>query len=96
VIKLKKFRYIKYLLEPLKANNDVGRTELLFAPGIERGIHNRQVLKFQPSVTSRVIFHHLIPLIIIKYLNISVQMSLMIHISGLDNYKCTFNADGIE
>ena len=43
------------------------RTQLLFATGIEGGIHDRQVLKYQPSVTSRVIFHHLIPLIIIEY-----------------------------
>ena len=48
------------------------RTQLLFATGIERGIHDRQVLKYQPSVTSRVIFHHLIPLIIIEYHEISV------------------------
>ena len=32
----------------------IGRTQLLFATGIERGIHERQVLKYQPSVTSRV------------------------------------------
>ena len=42
-------------------------TRLLNATGIEGGIHNPQVLKYQPSVTSRVIFYHLIPLIIIKY-----------------------------
>ena len=42
-------------------------TQLLIATGIERGIHDCQVLKYQPSVTSRVIFHHLIPLIIIEY-----------------------------
>ena len=45
----------------------IRRTQLLFATGIERGIHDRQVLKYQPSVTSRVIFHHLIPLMIIEY-----------------------------
>ena len=44
-----------------------GRTQLLFATGIERGIHDHQVLKYQPSVTSRMIFHRLIPLIIIEY-----------------------------
>ena len=43
------------------------RTQLLFATGIDRGIHNRQVLKYQPSVTSRVIFHHLIQIITIEY-----------------------------
>ena len=42
-------------------------TQLFFATGIEGGIHHRQVLKYQPPVTSRVIFHHLIPLMIIKY-----------------------------
>ena len=42
-------------------------TQLLFATGIERGIHDCQILKYQPSVTSRVIFHHLIPLINIEY-----------------------------
>ena len=45
----------------------IKRTQLLFATGIERGIHNRQVLKYQALVTSRVAFHHLIPLIIIEY-----------------------------
>ena len=44
-----------------------GRTQSLFATGIEGGIHDRQVLKYKPSVTSRVIFYHLIPLIIIEY-----------------------------
>ena len=42
-------------------------TQLPFATGIEGGIHECQVLKYQPLVTSRVIFHDLIPLIIIKY-----------------------------
>ena len=42
------------------------RTQLLFATGIEHGNHDRQVLKYQPLVTSKVIFHHLIPLIIIE------------------------------
>ena len=34
-------------------------TQLLFATGIEGGIHDRQVLKYQPSVTSRLIFQYL-------------------------------------
>ena len=42
-------------------------TQLLNVTGIEGGIHDRQVLKYQPSVTSRVIFHHLIRLILIEY-----------------------------
>ena len=50
-------------------------TQLLFATGIEGGIHDRQVLKYQPSVTSRVIFHHLIPIIIIEYKNISLEIT---------------------
>ena len=50
-------------------------TQLLNAIGIEGGIHDHQVLKYQPSVTSRVIFHHLIPLIIIKYWNISLDVT---------------------
>ena len=32
----------------------IRRTQLLFATGIERGIHYRQVLKYQPLVTSRL------------------------------------------
>ena len=36
----------------------IKRTQLLFATGIERGIHDRQVLKYQPLVTSRLIFLH--------------------------------------
>ena len=43
------------------------RIQSLFATGIERGIQDHQVLKYQPSVTPRVIFYHLIPSIIIKY-----------------------------
>ena len=50
-------------------------TRLLFATGIEHGIHNRQVLKYRPSVTSRLIFHHLIPSMIIKYQNISLDVT---------------------
>ena len=34
-------------------------TRLLFATGIELGIHNRQVLKYQPLVRSRLIFQYL-------------------------------------
>ena len=33
-------------------------TQSLFSTGIERGIHNHQVLKYQPSVTSRLIFQY--------------------------------------
>ena len=43
------------------------RTQLLNATSIEGDIYDCKVLKYQPSVTSRVIFHHLIPSIIIKY-----------------------------
>ena len=51
------------------------RTQLLFATGIECAIDNCQVLKYQLSVTSRVIFHHFISLIIIKYWNISLDVT---------------------
>ena len=50
-------------------------TQLLNATGIEGGIHDCQFLIYQPSVTSRVIFHHLIPLIIIKYQYISLDVT---------------------
>ena len=45
----------------------IKRTQLLFATSIEGGIHDSQVLKYQPSVTSRVISYHFASLIIIKY-----------------------------
>ena len=45
----------------------IRRTQYLFVTGIEGGIHDRQVLIYQPSVTSRVIFQHLIPLIMTRY-----------------------------
>ena len=50
-------------------------TQLLNPTGIEGGIHNGQVLKYPPSVTSREIFHHLIPIIIIRYQNISLDVT---------------------
>ena len=34
-------------------------TQLLFATGIEGGIHDCQVQKYQPYVTSRLIFQYL-------------------------------------
>ena len=34
------------------------RTQLLFATGIERGITDYQVLKYQPLVTFRLIFQY--------------------------------------
>ena len=40
----------------IKAHNR--RTQLLFATGIERGIHDCQVLKYQPLVTSRLMFQY--------------------------------------
>jgi len=36
----------------------IKRTQLLFATGIEHGIHDRQVLKYQPLVKSRLIFQY--------------------------------------
>ena len=53
----------------------IRRTQLLFATGIEGGIHDRQILKYQSSVTSRVIFHDCIPLVIIKYWIISLDVT---------------------
>ena len=50
-------------------------TQLLFATCIEGGIHDLQVLEYQPSVTSKVIFHNFIPLILIKYWNISPDVT---------------------
>ena len=45
----------------------IGPTQLLNATFKDMDIDDRQILKYQPSVTSRVMFHHLIPLIMIKY-----------------------------
>ena len=46
---------------PNKAHKQLlnGGTQLLNATGIEGGIQDRQVLKYQPSVTSRLIFRYL-------------------------------------
>ena len=44
-----------------------GPTQLLNARFKDMDIDNGQIQNYQPSVTSRVIFHHLIPLIMIKY-----------------------------
>ena len=37
----------------------IRHTQLLFATGIEGGIHDRQVLKYKPSVTFRLMFQYL-------------------------------------
>ena len=37
---------------------DNRRTQLLFATGIECGIHDGQVPKYQPLMTSRLIFQY--------------------------------------
>ena len=37
---------------------DIGHTQLLFATGIEHGIHDREVLTYQPLGTSRLIFQY--------------------------------------
>ena len=42
---------------------------------IDGDIDDRQVWIYQPTVTSRVIFHHLDQLIIIKYWNISLDVT---------------------
>ena len=36
----------------------IRRTQLLFATNIERGIHDHQLMKYQPLVTSRLIFQY--------------------------------------
>ena len=58
---------ILYQIDSSLIDFDIRHTQLLFATGIEHGIHDCQVLEHQPPVTSRVIFHHLIPLMIIEY-----------------------------
>ena len=45
---------------------DNSPSQLLNATFKDEAIDDRQILKYQPSVTSRVIFHHLIPLMVIK------------------------------
>ena len=50
-------------------------TQLLIATGKELDIDDCQVLEYQPSVISRVIFHNLISLIINKYCNISLDVT---------------------
>ena len=42
------------MLSIFRNTHDIRRTKLLFATGIEGGINNCQVLKYQPSVISRV------------------------------------------
>ena len=49
---------IERSMNPLQScviGKDNRHTQLLFATGIEHGIHNRQVLKCQPLMTSRMI-----------------------------------------
>ena len=44
----------------LIVDHDNGRTQLLFATGIDSGIRDCQILKYQPSVTSRHMFQYLV------------------------------------
>ena len=39
-------------------NRFIRHTQLVFATGIERGIQDRQILKYQPLVTCRLIFQY--------------------------------------
>ena len=48
-----------YKVEKKRTHNVyISTTQLLNATGIEGGIHDRQVLKYQPSVTSRLTFQN--------------------------------------
>ena len=47
--------HMKRAIEPTQLLN--GRTQLLFATGIERGIQDLQVLKYQPSEPHISSFH---------------------------------------
>ena len=49
------------------------RTQLLFTTGIERGIHDRQVLKYQPLVTSRLMFQYSMIIDRIRWWNITLD-----------------------
>ena len=51
------------------------RNQLLFATGIERGIHNHRVLKYQPFVTSRLIFQYSMFNNGIKWWNITLDVT---------------------
>ena len=50
-------------------------TQLLNATSIDSDSDDDKVVKYQQSVISRVIFYHLIPLIIIKYQNINLDVT---------------------
>ena len=50
-------------------------TQLLNATGKNMDIDDNQALRHQPSVASRGIFHHLIPFVIIRYWNISLDVT---------------------
>ena len=44
-------------------------------PALNVAFKSSQVLKYQSSVISRLIFHHLIPLMIFEYQNISLDVT---------------------
>ena len=52
---------------------------------IQGGIHDRQVLKYQPSITSRLMFQYLMIIYGIKWWNITLDV---VDISGLDDHEC--------
>ena len=60
-------RHLRKTIKHQSISIHIGRTQLLFANGIEGGIQDRQVMKYQPSVKSIMIFHHLIQLVIIEF-----------------------------
>ena len=51
------------------------RTQLLFANGIERGIHDHQLMKYQPLVKPRLIFQYSIIINGIKLSNITLGVT---------------------
>ena len=67
-INITKVRIIKTISFSINSNGkDIGPTKLLNATFKDLDVDNCQILKYQPSVKSRVIYQHLIPLIMYKY-----------------------------
>ena len=56
-------------------NRFIRHTQLVFATGIERGIQDRQILKYQPLVTCRLIFQYSMFINGIKWWNITLDVT---------------------
>ena len=54
---------------------EIRPTQLLNTTGMKGGIHDRQVLKYQSSVTSRLIFQYLTNINGIKWHNITLNVT---------------------